>query len=580
MTLHPSLLSARFILRILLCAVCLRALLLLCEIMLLSPAHLVSLVHDDAYYYLDVARSLGQGQGSVYAGLLTTNGYQPLWQWLLAGISWLLGNARTPLLLTTAVLPVCLLALGQVWLWRTSKASEKMLVTQIIIGTVCTYLVFPFTLGMGMESSLILLVLPVLVYALERRTVSSSALLIFALLPLIRLDALIIPAVHVGLLSLQAGRQRRLISRRELALLVLPLVVLAIYATVNILEFGTWLPISGIVKSVGGAHFSNLPALVQGVTTPVLTIALLFWLLVESLTRGLDKGIHFLHSIQVFLFATLGQALYYGCLSTWPLWPWYAYLAACFSAVAMARVIYLLSLAVSVRSWPSVVVVCTGLLFVLAQTPRTAATTTFLASLRQQWLHADISQLSRVRSEAEHARILDDVYAVIAGKTVAMGDRAGIVAYWRPEQTRFIQTEGLMADLAYHQRRFSGNGEAYLVDHGVDILMTDRDYYQMERTPTGQVFVVPEPTLGSMVTSGAMLFCFPRTAVIREYLVNNETHIRLFDFHRRIACSTDIVRRFGEIERGELGYMKHTLPSLADGGIIDSLGRVGRRFWK
>lgn len=578
MSLNASMLSTRSMLCILLFAVCLRALLLIGEMLFLSPAHLVSLVHDDAYYYLDVAISLGQGHGSVYAGLLTTNGYQPLWQWILGGLSWLLGNARSALLLVSALLPLCMLALGQVWLWRVSKASEQVLATQIAIGTLCVYLAFPFVLGMGMETSLMLLILPVLVYSLEQRIISGSMLLIFALLPLIRLDALILPMVHVGLLSLKALRQRRMISRRELALLLLPVVTLTIYMTASFLAFGSWVPISGIVKSAGGARFTNLPALAQGLTTSVLMAALLFWLILESLTRSLHKDKRFLHAIQVFLIATIGQALYYGCFSTWPLWPWYAYLAACFSAVAMARSIYLLSLAMSAEFWLAVIVACSGLLFILAQTPRTAATTTFLASLRQQWFQADISQVPRIRSEVANARILSDVYAVIAGKTVAMGDRAGMVAYWRPDQTRFIQTEGLMADLAYHQRRFAGQGDAYLAEHGVDILMTDRDYYHVEKMPVGQVFVVPEPALGSMTTTGSMLFCFPRTAVIREYAVNGIIHKRLFDFHRRIACSPDIVHRFELIERGELGYMKHILPSLADGGVIDKLGRFGREL--
>lgn len=39
--------------------------------------------HDDAYYYFRIAENIARGNGSTFDGINTTNGYQPLWCWLL-----------------------------------------------------------------------------------------------------------------------------------------------------------------------------------------------------------------------------------------------------------------------------------------------------------------------------------------------------------------------------------------------------------------------------------------------------------------------------------------------------------------
>src|SRR4051812_33860645 len=47
---------------------------------------LADLIFDDAYYYLGVARNIPEGNGSSFGNLVETNGYQPLWLLILAGI--------------------------------------------------------------------------------------------------------------------------------------------------------------------------------------------------------------------------------------------------------------------------------------------------------------------------------------------------------------------------------------------------------------------------------------------------------------------------------------------------------------
>ncbi len=43
-------------------------------------------MNDDAYFYLKVALNQSRGLGSTFSGLAPTNGYHPLWQWMLFGL--------------------------------------------------------------------------------------------------------------------------------------------------------------------------------------------------------------------------------------------------------------------------------------------------------------------------------------------------------------------------------------------------------------------------------------------------------------------------------------------------------------
>jgi len=47
---------------------------------------LAFLLYDDAYYYFGVARNLAAGHGSTFDGIHSTNGYHPLWCWLLVPV--------------------------------------------------------------------------------------------------------------------------------------------------------------------------------------------------------------------------------------------------------------------------------------------------------------------------------------------------------------------------------------------------------------------------------------------------------------------------------------------------------------
>ena len=63
---------------------------------------LAFLLYDDAYYYFGVARNLAAGAGSTFDGINPTNGYHPLWCWILVPIFWLIPQGEPGLALRVA----------------------------------------------------------------------------------------------------------------------------------------------------------------------------------------------------------------------------------------------------------------------------------------------------------------------------------------------------------------------------------------------------------------------------------------------------------------------------------------------
>jgi hypothetical protein len=54
----------------------------------LHDRQLISRFTDDTFYYLQVARHVAEGDGFTFDGLHGTNGFQPLWQFLLVPLVW------------------------------------------------------------------------------------------------------------------------------------------------------------------------------------------------------------------------------------------------------------------------------------------------------------------------------------------------------------------------------------------------------------------------------------------------------------------------------------------------------------
>lgn len=217
----------------------------------------MTLLEDDAFYYLGVARSIAEGHGSTFAGSIATNGYHPLWLLILVPVT---AVVRDP---DWLVLSLILLQ-GLLW---TASVREVFGMGRVIgswycaAGAIPAYAVLTVLTGHlsfnGMESALVLYLFVVLMrlgmtVGDERARRDDLRMgMVLALICLTRLDA-VFAAVPVAAVLLVCGRPslRRLASRAAV-LAGPPAFALAAYTALNAALFDSPTPVSGRMKALG-----------------------------------------------------------------------------------------------------------------------------------------------------------------------------------------------------------------------------------------------------------------------------------------------------------------------------------------
>lgn len=233
---------------------------------------------DDAYYYLVIARNAAAGHGFTMDQLSATNGFQPLWQWLLVGLAWLCGGDVGGFLAAAQVLSVLLFvaAAGLLCGFARARLGPEPALLAALVMLLPRFLNIALS---GMESSLVILIECLVVLeatrsrALVRGAPSASDARLGALLGLLmlaRLDSVFVLlafAVQIGLHGLRHGEgglaQRGVrVAMQGLALFWPALLLVTPYLAWNALVFGSVVPISGVLKTsfpVAGWTPAHLP---------------------------------------------------------------------------------------------------------------------------------------------------------------------------------------------------------------------------------------------------------------------------------------------------------------------------------
>lgn len=216
--------------------------------------NVAGLCYDDGFYYLQIARHLASGAGSTFDGLHPTNGYHPLWLWILVPLAWLLAPDR--LLLASFAVQVLAAAATAVLVFRLARRFAPplaaFLAVAVWIRVQCTY----WMSWAGMEYGLQALSVVALCYLAvlanrgdgppSPRRVAALGVLA-SLAALARLDNLLLAAL-VGLAF--AWRWRGRGGWRLLAIYLAPVVLtFTLYTGLNRAYFGHPSPVSGEVKS-------------------------------------------------------------------------------------------------------------------------------------------------------------------------------------------------------------------------------------------------------------------------------------------------------------------------------------------
>lgn len=255
----------------------------------------------DAFYYLNVARQHQSVGFYSYDGVHPTNGFHPLWQWLLAALFRWFDLSRASdrqLQLDYAVCTgLCAVGVGFLVLAAARATGSRtlalvftvpglydILLSKLVFSTVDGTESAPWSFVNGMESSLsifwfgifALLVLggPTLAQWSLRRLFAASALLTLVIFT--RLDDVFLLVSFAVAVTL-AARATRPWWKTALATAVVPGLALSAYVFENLRTTGLVLPVSGSMKRDPGALLLNLRDSLQVVfPTRLLTSPQLF----------------------------------------------------------------------------------------------------------------------------------------------------------------------------------------------------------------------------------------------------------------------------------------------------------------
>ena len=216
---------------------------------------------DDFFYYLVVAKNLAFHGASTFNGVQATNGYHPLWLLTLAFLYRILGT-HLPFFVGLMVL-IWLLVCGSYVALRRSQISLGIGGDAGLAWALLSVTFMAVLSRTGMEVSLALFCLS-LFWArmaklpLERQTPAEALVsgLLASALVLSRLDTSLVVATYGALTLIRPAGSRRT-AAKQMSWFTAGLLPVAIYVAINQMEFGTILPVSGIVKNLKSTWFPS-----------------------------------------------------------------------------------------------------------------------------------------------------------------------------------------------------------------------------------------------------------------------------------------------------------------------------------
>jgi hypothetical protein len=409
-----------------------------------GPYH-AAFYEDDFFYYVQIARNIVTLGKSTFDGTTLTNGYHPLWLWMLTVVWWASAPSHF-FLVVDCIIAVCALSTYCAAFHLANQARLRPLGCLLIsFWTTGTYLTIAVS---GMEVILTVpLSLALLGYVLSPRFEwKPKQSLCFGLLggivSLSRLDAALLVAWLV-MFHLAASWTTYKDCLRRLTFLLIGTVPFGFYLCTNLVLFGQIMPISGTAKHLKTSFgFSSRPLAIMLLDIRMHLNQLSTILLIAICIVPL--GIVFLllqrrQTISRQWFAGMLAALTFPCLflavlsfaSDWPIWDWYFYpfvISSLFGGIAILLKLQDLSLSSRMRFiLPTSEILALAYVVVLF-----GGALTLVNPLRQGLYLAALRIAQFSDSHPGH---------------YAMGDRSAIVGY--KLKYPLLQLEGLVMDRRY-----------------------------------------------------------------------------------------------------------------------------------
>ena len=237
----------------------------------LGKEALATMFVDDAFYYFQVARNVASGRGFTFDGLHATNGFQPLWLFLLVAVFKFVPGDVWPLRVVSLV-EAGLIAAAAAGIFRILRGRIRTGPALVAAISIVALPGSPSVFRTGMESSLLLCLFVFVwerwLHLSEAGEPSRRACLGLGLLSGLAFLARIEAIVLVLAVLILGVRRWRADFKSLVALFTPPVLTLASYVAWSGLEFGTMLPISGMVKTHWAGQESLASRLRWGLDPP------------------------------------------------------------------------------------------------------------------------------------------------------------------------------------------------------------------------------------------------------------------------------------------------------------------------
>lgn len=467
-------------------------LLLACALLptLLKPAEFMQ---DDSYFYLQVAHNIVEGKGSTFNGITPTNGYHPLWLWMVTAVSAMAHGNKTVSLYLVFVLQ-CLLVAGAILLLRRLTAAMRLGEWLIALSVLAAYLTATTIYGSEAHVNAFCLLsgLLCLLSALDRRHARAWFLagLALGVALLARLDNIFVVGALSVLALLEAARDDlRLAVRGMVALCLGGALIVLPYLVANLAVYGHMVPISGAIKSTFPAFKPDLNNLgsMGKLSAPFGLIALAIGFFLDSDRRrrviwlGLGVGV-------------VLQAAYIVCYTDhYTFWPWY-YVAAVVTAALSAS--YLFSFAAARLSRQISPAFASRMALALAMS-------VLAAGGARAWLKAYGSEILGplgIQARINKYRWPDEFAGWMKthlppGTRIFVYDWPGAIAYY--SDLPLLPMDGLMSDFQYNDDLRRVGIHRYLCDHDVEYFFGLIEPWQknVDVVVTAPLYRVPVGTL-------------------------------------------------------------------------------------
>lgn len=257
---------------------------------------ILSVIPDDAAYYFKIAENMARGAGETFDGLNRTNGYTPLWLYLLVPVYSV--REASPETLCRVVLAVQVIMLvaaaALLYRWCTRFFPRRF----VLVGG-ALFLVFVFMSAVnGMDSALLVTLLSVLIVIGWKMEIAAPGPvgrdllfgMVTGLVVLARLDMVFLP-VAMCLLCFGRGMIRGegragwmwkgVVIGTGTALIIVP------YLVRNHLVFGSMMPISGALKTTFPRVSLSSYAFSRMGIRDIAALLLAFGYLVRAVAGGL-----------------------------------------------------------------------------------------------------------------------------------------------------------------------------------------------------------------------------------------------------------------------------------------------------